>query len=124
MGAQPMTSCWSKGRSKHYPYYLCDTRGCESNRRSIPRDEIDSGFAEILKSIQPTRQLFALAKAMFIDAWNMRLAEAAEEAVRAWQHEAIAAEARGDVALLIVKATSVLLWPLAMVVGFIWTKTS
>jgi hypothetical protein len=24
---QPMTSCWSKGRPKHYPYCLCDTRG-------------------------------------------------------------------------------------------------
>lgn len=73
---QPMTSCWSKGRAKHYPYYLCDTRGCESNRKSIARDAVESGFAEILKSIQPTKQLFALAKAMFIDAWNMRLSEA------------------------------------------------
>jgi DNA invertase Pin-like site-specific DNA recombinase len=73
---EPMTSCWSKGRSKHYPYYLCDTRGCESNRKSIARDAVEDGFAEILKSIQPTKQLFALAKAMFIDAWNMRLSEA------------------------------------------------
>jgi site-specific DNA recombinase len=24
---EPMTSCWSKGRKKHYPYYLCDTPG-------------------------------------------------------------------------------------------------
>jgi len=24
---EPFTSCWSKGRSAAYPYYLCDTRG-------------------------------------------------------------------------------------------------
>ncbi|WP_422364695.1 recombinase family protein [Pyruvatibacter mobilis] len=72
----PMTSCWSKGRNKHYPYYLCDTRGCASNRKSIPRDRIEDGFAEILQSLQPTRQLFTLAKGMFIDAWNMWLSEA------------------------------------------------
>ena len=73
---EPMTSCWSKGRSKHYPYYLCDTKGCENERRSIPRDKVEGGFAEILQSLQPTRELFTLAKAMFKDAWNMRLAEA------------------------------------------------
>ena len=73
---QPMTSCWSKGRTKHYPYYLCDTRDCDSNRKSIPRDKIEGGFADILQSLQPTRQLFSIAKAMFADAWSLRLAEA------------------------------------------------
>lgn len=43
---QPMTSCWSKGRSKHSPYYLCDTGGCESGRKSIPRDKVEDGFAD------------------------------------------------------------------------------
>jgi site-specific DNA recombinase len=76
---EPMTSCWSKGRSKLYPYYLCDTRGCDSNRKSIPRDKIEGGFAEILKGLQPTKQLFTLAKAMFSDAWDMRLAQAHQE---------------------------------------------
>lgn len=72
---QPMTSSWSKGRSKHYPYYLCDTKGCESERRSIPRDKVEGSFAEILQSLQPTRQIFALAKAMFKEAWNVRMGE-------------------------------------------------
>ncbi|WP_432444769.1 recombinase family protein [Rhizobium leguminosarum] len=71
-----MTACWSKGRSKHYPYYLCDTEGCENSRKSIPRDKIEGGFAEILQSLQPTRELFGMAKTMFIDAWEMRTAEA------------------------------------------------
>jgi site-specific DNA recombinase len=58
-----MTSCWSKGRNKLYPYYLCDTRGCESNRKSVSRDKIEDGFAEILQSLQPTKELFALGQA-------------------------------------------------------------
>ncbi|MCR9135737.1 MAG: recombinase family protein [Alphaproteobacteria bacterium] len=76
---QPMTSCWSKGRSKHYAYYLCDTRGCESKRKSISRDVIESGASDILRSLQPTKQLFELAKAMFKDAWNLRLAQAHQD---------------------------------------------
>ena len=73
---KPMTSCWSKGCRKHYAYYLCDTRGCPSHRKSVPRAKIEDGFADILRSLQPTQQLFGLVKAMFKDAWNMRLAEA------------------------------------------------
>ena len=75
---QPMTACWSKGCRKHYPYYLCDTRGCASKRKSIPRAKIEDGFADVLQSLQPTKQLFELAKAMFKDAWDMRLTEAHE----------------------------------------------
>ncbi|UWQ51694.1 recombinase family protein [Leisingera caerulea] len=74
--SQPMTACWSKGRSSRYPYYLCDTKGCESYRKSIPRAKIEDGFADLLQSIQPTQNLFKVARAMFIDAWNMRETEA------------------------------------------------
>lgn len=73
---KPMTAAWSKGCRKHYAYYLCDTRGCESKRKSIPRAKIEDGFSEVLKRMQPSKSFFALAKRMFIDAWEMRLAEA------------------------------------------------
>lgn len=73
---QPMTSCWSKGRNRHYAYYLCDTPDCASHRRSIPRADIEDGAEAILRSMQPARQFFALARAMFTDIWNMRQAEA------------------------------------------------
>ena len=73
---QPMTSCWSKGRNKHYAYYLCDTPNCASHRRSIPRADIEDGAEAILRSMRPARQFFALARAMFTDIWNARQAEA------------------------------------------------
>ena len=66
----PFTSCWSKGKYKKYPYYLCDTKGCDSYRKSIPRDRIEGEFADIVRALQPTKGLFDIAKAMFKNAWN------------------------------------------------------
>jgi site-specific DNA recombinase len=73
---QPMTACWSKGKHRHYAYYLCDTRSCPSRRKSVPRAKIEDGLEAILRSMQPTPGLFAMAKAMFVDIWNARLADA------------------------------------------------
>ncbi len=73
---KPMTACWSKGKHRHYAYYLCDTRSCASSKKSVPRAKIEDGLESILQAMQPTPGLFAMAKAMFIDAWNARLANA------------------------------------------------
>ncbi len=77
--AKPMTAAWSRGCRQRYAYYLCDTRGCPSKRKSIPRAKIEDGFADILQKLQPTAQLFSLAKAMFTDAWKLRFAQAEKE---------------------------------------------
>ncbi len=73
---RPMTSCWSKGRKQHYAYYLCDTRGCPSKGKSVSQAKIESGAEDILKAMQPTRGLVAVATAMFRDIWQMRLSQA------------------------------------------------
>ncbi len=73
---QPMTSCWSKGRSQHYAYYLCDTPNCHSKRKSIRRADIEDGAESLLRSLQPATQLYKLAKAIFTDIWEMRRTEA------------------------------------------------
>lgn len=73
---EPMTSCWSKGRSKHYPYYLCDTADCPSKRKSIPRDRIEDGAQALLRSLQPARELVGLMRAVITDLWDFRIAEA------------------------------------------------
>lgn len=81
-----MTAAWSKGMTRHYAYYLCDTRGCVSKRKSIPRAKIEDGFAEIMQALQPTKGLFDLAKAMLRDAWDMRL-QSAKTAKEEWQRQ-------------------------------------
>jgi len=75
---RPMTACWSKGRRKHYAYYLCDTRNCPSKRKSIPQAKIEVGAEDILKALQPSHGLVAVARAMLKDIWQMRLAQAQE----------------------------------------------
>ena len=47
--------------------------------KSVPGAKMEAGFADILKSMQPAKELFELATAMFKDAWNMRLALALNE---------------------------------------------
>jgi site-specific DNA recombinase len=71
-----MTGAWSKGKTKYYAYYRCETRGCEAKGKSVPRAKMEDGFAEIMKGMEPTKGLFELAKAMMRDAWDMRLASA------------------------------------------------
>ena len=71
-----MTSCWSKGSTKSYPYYLCDTKGCSSYRKSIRRADIEEGFESILRNMTPSRNLLSAARKMFVDLWDERLARA------------------------------------------------
>jgi hypothetical protein len=77
---KPLTACWSQGKYEKYPYYLCATKGCASYRKSIKRDELETAFEGVLQSLQPSPNLFKIVKAMFKDAWDMRIAQAGEAA--------------------------------------------
>ncbi len=73
----PLTANWSKSKTgKKHPYYLCFTKGCESHRKSIRRDELGGAFSGFLKELQPSESLVALTTAMFRNAWDQRLAQA------------------------------------------------
>ena len=71
---QPYTSCWSKGRSSKYPYYLCDTKGCVSYRKSVRKEKIEGEFEVLLKMLKPTRELFTMSLVMFQEIWDSRFA--------------------------------------------------
>ncbi|MDJ0630574.1 MAG: recombinase family protein [Rhodobacter sp.] len=68
----PLRSSWSKGCTRRYAYYLCQTKGCGAYGKSIPRDRLEGEVGEMIKSLQPTQDLFALATAMFRYAWDAR----------------------------------------------------
>ncbi|MBN9304900.1 MAG: recombinase zinc beta ribbon domain-containing protein [Devosia sp.] len=70
---EPLTACWSKGRSKRYPYYLCDTRGCGEYRKSVRKEKLEGEFDVMLASLQPTATLFHAAFAMIRELWEMKL---------------------------------------------------
>jgi site-specific DNA recombinase len=69
-----LTACWSKGRKQHYPYYLCQSRGCPSKGKSVRRDDLEAQFSEMLSTLQPSPELHALAVEMFRDLWHARAA--------------------------------------------------
>ncbi|GFE65539.1 recombinase family protein [Litoreibacter roseus] len=81
-----MTGAWSKGCRRHYAYYRCVTRGCSLQSKSVPRAKLEDAFEDVLKSLQPTTQLFGLIKAMFKDAWDKRLEQTHAEQDR-WRVE-------------------------------------
>ena len=78
---KPLTGCWSKGRHTTYPYYLCQTRGCVSRGKSIRREKLEGEFEALLRTLTPAPMLFNVARAMFEDLWNHRLAMAEQRKV-------------------------------------------
>lgn len=74
----PLRSSWPRGKTKSYPYYLCQTKTCPQYGKSIPRDHLETEVGELIRTLQPTPGLFALARAMFAAAWDARRAQAAD----------------------------------------------
>ncbi len=68
-----ITSCWSQGRNEKFPYSICQTRGCPSKGKSIRRDTMEGEFADLLKQLRPTPELYQLASELFRDLWDARL---------------------------------------------------
>ena len=68
-----MTAAWSKGRSRHYAYYVCQTRTCDLKGKSIRREKMEVEFEEFLHELQPSSQLFQLAHMAFKEHWDRKL---------------------------------------------------
>ena len=79
----PLRSSWTRGRSKRYPYYLCQTKSCDSYGKSIARDTVENDVGALVKSLQPSKGLMKIATMMFRDAWDMQKDQAAEQAASA-----------------------------------------
>jgi len=72
-----MTSCWSKSATgKRYPYFWCQTKTCGMYRKSIRAEKIDAAFTEVMQSLEPSKGLVAVIKAMLNDAWTQRMTQA------------------------------------------------
>ncbi|WP_081826476.1 recombinase family protein [Candidatus Phaeomarinobacter ectocarpi] len=92
---RPMTAGWSKGRSAKYPYYLCQTKGCERHRKSIRREKVEGDFRSLLHRLTPAPALLALVRQMLQDLWAQRQARAGAVALDA-QREALAMARKSD----------------------------
>ncbi|MGJ8629406.1 MAG: recombinase family protein, partial [Sulfitobacter sp.] len=70
----PMTGYWAKGRNKRYPYYECFQKTCPDRRKSIKRNDVETGFEALVSALRPSRSMIAMATAMFRDIWDSRIA--------------------------------------------------
>ena len=97
--SKPLSSCWSKSRTgKKHPYYFCYNRKCESYRKSIRKDDVESAVTQALQSVTPHKPVLALARAMLKDIWDSRI-KGAQEALK--QAEARIRELDQQVATLL-----------------------
>lgn len=71
-----LRSSWSRGCRQQYAYYLCQTKGCDSYGKSIPRDKLEDDVGEIIKSLEPGPNMIDLVTAMFRTAWDAKLTQA------------------------------------------------
>ncbi|GAB5449606.1 MAG: hypothetical protein Gyms2KO_44790 [Gymnodinialimonas sp.] len=72
----PLRSSFTRGNGGTYAYYLCQTKGCEAYGKSIRRDKLEGEVGDIIKTLQPTQPLMALATAMFRSVWDARVEQA------------------------------------------------
>ncbi|MEM9761912.1 MAG: recombinase family protein [Pseudomonadota bacterium] len=84
----PLRSSITRGNGGHYPYYLCQTKSCSAYGKSTPRDKLEDEVGALVKQLQPTKGLIAMATAMFRRAWTGRQDQAAE--IRRAAHRQIA----------------------------------
>src|SRR5690606_9990927 len=69
---KPYTSCFSKGKNQHHPYYLCQQKECVSYGKSMRRADVEGAFEELLRSLTPIAPVMDAAKAMFEKIWDYR----------------------------------------------------
>ena len=71
----PYKAGWTKGKTKTYPYYTCQTKRCADYGKSIKRDDIEGQFEDILTSMMPSKTLFDTMKIMINSAYTQRKAQ-------------------------------------------------
>lgn len=70
---RPYTGSWSRGRTKIYRFYRCNTPSCVRFNKSVSGDFVDEEFKKLLATAIPRPELMELTRAIVLDAWNRRI---------------------------------------------------
>ena len=70
----PLTGCYTKGRTKRYPYYYCQNNKCQGKVR-VGKLELERGFVAFLERMQPKSQYVKLFNAIVLDVWKEKQAQ-------------------------------------------------
>ena len=66
----PLRGGYSKGRTKHYAYYVCHSKTCEFYGKSIPKEVIDNEYRKLLAQTALSNDASKLVEIMFEKAWK------------------------------------------------------
>lgn len=55
---------------------LCQTKGCPSYGKSLPRNKLEGEVGDLIRTLEPSQELFGVVKLMFKNAWAARAAQA------------------------------------------------
>ena len=72
---QKLTGSWSRGKNKRYPYYHHGSRKCPVDSRSLPKEEVEEHFVELLKDLQPTMKYQNAFKMVVLQTWKQKHAK-------------------------------------------------
>jgi len=67
---KPLTGSWSKGKTKKYAYYHCNTKGCKLG--NVRKEELENVFINTLKDLEPSEEVLDLFDRIIIDIWNTK----------------------------------------------------
>ncbi len=66
----PLRASWSKGRSRSYAYYVCQTKSCDHYGKSIKKSDIEGEFETLLHMIRPSEPILGVAGKLFKRLWE------------------------------------------------------
>src|SRR5439155_6256012 len=82
-----MTSSFSRGRSKRYPYYHCENKTCDSGR-SHPAGDIHAEFGRFLAEVEPKPEMLSALRRLVLEQAEERQA-AVQKNVRRFKEQAL-----------------------------------
>ncbi len=80
----PFRGAYSRGRTKRYPYYVCQTHGCQFYGKSIRKDILEGQFKQLLSETALKEDVGDLVSIMFDRVWK-------DEVINVKTNEAIVA---------------------------------
>jgi site-specific DNA recombinase len=70
---KPYTASWTRGKTKQFAYYRCDTHGCPFDNKSIRADQMHAEFEGVLKKLKPREGILKGVKAELLSQWQRQM---------------------------------------------------
>ena len=74
-----LTASWRTGRSKKYPYYHCNNKGCPNYTHAITKGDIEKEFVDYLNRINPDERFLKIFEECVIEVWKNRYSSIEQE---------------------------------------------